>query len=289
MATSAVAADGISPTPTPGLQHFTTAATGGTLHTWAITNPDGSHLAVATAFAPSGVSATQSETAITTVGAGTLTAAALLSGDILRSGPTSAFTDTTDTAALIQAAWVGSVGSSFQFVYKNTTAFDATLAAGTGVTLSGNLIVPANMWARFLVVWTGTNTVTIYNTEIGKLNPLPVVEYATSAVTTGSLAAGLITGAELNYWLQTGATPGAQLVRTAAQMLADTTNGRVGQSTLFRIINTGAGTLTLTADAGATVTLTGTMTVAQNTWRDFMLTFNTATTATVQALGAGTA
>ena len=68
----------------------------------------------------------------------------------------------------------------------------------------------------------------------------------------------------------------------AAQMLADIPGAQVGNSYYFRIINTGAGTLTLTADSGATVTMTGTMTVAQNTWRDFILTFNTAATATVQ-------
>lgn len=288
MTTTPVTADGVSPTSTPGLQHFTTAVTGGTLHTWAITTPNGQTLAVATAFAPSGVSATQLQTGITTVGAGTLTAAALLGGDILRSGPTSAFTDTTDTAALIQAAWVGSVGSSFQFVYQNTTAFAATLAGGSGVTLSGPLIVPANMWTRGLAVWTGTNTITIYLIESGQLATLPDTKFSTSSVATGSMAAGLITGAKKTVWIQTGATPGAQLVRSAANLLADTPNGRVGMSTQVRICNTGAGTLTVTADGGATVTLTGTMTIAQNFWSDFILTFTGAATATLQYIGSGT-
>lgn len=288
MATNPVTADSISPTPTPALQHFTTAVTGGVLHTFALVAPNGQQLAVGTTFAATGVGSAQSETAITTVGAGTLTAAAVLSGDILRSGPTSAFTDTTDTAALIQASWAGAIGSSFQFNYKNTTAFAATIAGGVGVTMSGAVIVPPNMWARYLVVWTGTNTITIYNLQTGKLAPLPNAQYSTSNVTTGSMAAGLITGSHMNVWLQTGATPGAQLVRTAAQMLADTPNGRVGQTQIVRIINSGAGTLTVTTDAGATVTLTGTMTIAQNTWRDFLLTFNTPTTATLQQIGTGT-
>lgn len=289
MTTTAVTADSISPTPTPALQHFTTAVVGGTLHTWALVTPSGQQgPAVATAFAASGVSAQQLQTAISTVGAGTLTAAGLLGGDILRTGPTSAFTDTTDTAALIQAVWVGSVGSSFQFVYQNTTAFIATLAGGTGVTLSGNVTVAPNQWARLLAVWTGTNTITIYMLEQGEMAPLNNATYTTSSVTTGSIAAGVITGARLNVWRQTGATPGAQLVRTAAQMLADTPNGRIGMRQVIRIINTGAGTLTLTTDAGTTVTLVGTMTVAQNTWRDFILNFLTATTASITAIGIGT-
>jgi hypothetical protein len=229
----------------------------------------------------------QSEATLTTVGAGTITAAMLLSGDVLRSGPTGAFTDTTSTAALLQAAWKGAASDSFQFTYKNTTNFDATLAAGSGVTMSGNTIVPANSWARFLVVWTGTNTATIYWIAGGEYTPLPNAKYSTSSVTTGSLAAGLITGARMCVWQQTGATPGAQLVRTAAQMLADIPNGRVGTSWRFRIANTGAGTLTLTTDAGATVTMSGDMTVPQNTWRDFIGTILSATTASVQSVAAG--
>ena len=232
----------------------------------------------------------ESQTAYAATGAtGTLTAAAMLSHDILRSGPTAAFTDTTDTAANVQAAWLlAGTGNSFVFTYQNTTAFAATLAGGTGVTLSGNLIVPANTWARFLVVWTGANTLSMYNVSAAELSPLPIVQYTTSSVTTGSIGAGIITGSQMNVWNQTGNTPGAQLVRTAAQMLADTPNGRVGMSVFVRIINSGTGTLTVTADSGATVTLTGTMTLATLTFRDFMLTFNTATTATLQQIGIGT-
>jgi hypothetical protein len=135
----------------------------------------------------------------------------------------------------------------------------------------------------------GNNTTQIATTAYADAaaTAFPAVQYSTSSVATGSMAAGLITGANLCVWKQTGATPGAQLVRTAAQLLADTPNGRIGQSTVFRIVETGAGTLTVTTDAGATVTLVGTMTVPTNTWRDFMLTLNSPTTATVQSLGAG--
>lgn len=117
---------------------------------------------------------------------------------------------------------------------------------------------------------------------------LPNEKTGTLNATTGSLPAGAITGATSVTLISSNATPGAQLVRTAAQMLADTPNGIVGLTWRFRIINTGAGTLTLTADAGATVTLSGTMTVAQNTWRDFVGTFVTGTTATITQVGTGT-
>lgn len=124
------------------------------------------------------------------------------------------------------------------------------------------------------------------------LVPLPDLKIAPALnATTGSLPAGAITGAKQVFLTSTNATPGAQLVRTAAQMLADmlaVANGAVvGTSWRFRITNTGAGVFTLTTDAGATVTLSGTMTIAQNTWRDFVGTIVTATTATITQVGTG--
>jgi hypothetical protein len=112
-------------------------------------------------------------------------------------------------------------------------------------------------------------------------------QYATMNATTGSLAAGAVTGAKWCYLLTTNATPGVQRVRTAAQMLADIPNGAAGMVWTARVINSGAGTFTLTADAGATVTISGTATVPTNTFRDFMFTLNTATTATAQSVGSG--
>jgi hypothetical protein len=68
-------------------------------------------------------------------------------------------------------------------------------------------------------------------------------------------------------------------------MLADIPGAQVGHSYVFRVVNTGAGTLTLAMDAS--VTGTGTLTVATNTFRDYLLTFLTATTASIQSIGSG--
>jgi hypothetical protein len=116
---------------------------------------------------------------------------------------------------------------------------------------------------------------------------LQTAKFTTAAKAAGTFAVGDITGAKFTVLQNTGATPGAQTVRTAAQMLGDIPGAQAGDSYMFRIVNTGAGTLTITADAGPTVTLTGTMTVAQNVFRDYVLTFNTATTATIQSVGSG--
>lgn len=121
----------------------------------------------------------------------------------------------------------------------------------------------------------------------GTVPTLPAIKFVTAAKSVGTLAVGDITGANLTVLQNTGATPGAQTVRTAAQMLADIPGAVSGSSFMFRIVNTGAGTLTLTADGGATVTITGTATIATNIFRDYSLTFTSATAATIQSVGSG--
>lgn len=73
--------------------------------------------------------------------------------------------------------------------------------------------------------------------------------------------------------------------RTAAQMIADHGKGPADTVYQLRIVNSGAGTLTLTTNTN--VTLTGTMTVLTNTWRDFVVTMN-ATTMVIRSVGVGT-
>jgi hypothetical protein len=256
----------------------------------------GANINLETSAVPGGVlnltavppnSKTNVNTAVTATTGTTLAATALLSGLITRSGPTAAFTDTTATAALIQAAWQAGAGASFDFTIINTTDFNETLAGGTGVTLAGEKIIPANSTGSFLATWTGTNTITVTSREVVSDIALPPVQYQTLNATTGSLPAGAITGAQMCFLLSTNATPGAQLVRSAAQMLNDIPNGAVGSSWFVRILNSGAGTLTLTADAGATVTISGTATVPTTTFRDFVFTITAAATATAQSVGSG--
>jgi len=81
-----------------------------------------------------------------TSGSGTtLSATALLDGIITRSGPSSPFSDATDTAANILGALPATTPNSFvRLVFiQNTTAFLQTITAGSGVTLAGDIVVPA--------------------------------------------------------------------------------------------------------------------------------------------------
>lgn len=83
--------------------------------------------------------------ALTTVGAGTLTAALLAPGNIIqRTGPTGAFNETLDTAANMTAAYpeIG-IGESYICYYSNLVAQTATFVAGNGFTL-GAIGIPTN-------------------------------------------------------------------------------------------------------------------------------------------------
>jgi hypothetical protein len=102
-------------------------------------------------------------TPITTVGTGTLTAAALVGGIITRSGSIAAYTDTTDTATAIIAAMANArVSEAWEFTLINTTAFQQTIVAGAGVTLTGlTAVIAGNCIGRFLASYTGAGAVSL--------------------------------------------------------------------------------------------------------------------------------
>jgi hypothetical protein len=109
-------------------------------------------------------------TAINTVGAGVLSGAGIVGGIITRGGTqTGAFTDTSDTVANIIAAggFSGNIGNTLSFTYLNNAIFPATIAAGTGVTLTGATIVPANSWVKYLLTLTGSGAVSMVGVEQG--------------------------------------------------------------------------------------------------------------------------
>jgi hypothetical protein len=76
---------------------------------------------------------------------------------------------------------------------------------------------------------------------------------------------------------------------TAAQMWAAAGPAAfAGLSYNLRIINSSAGNNAWTLTAGTGVTLTGTMSINQNTFRDFVVTLTSATAVTIQQVGTGT-
>lgn len=228
-------------------------------------------------------------TALTTVGAGTITGAGIAGGVTSRTGSTGAFTDTTDTAANIIAAQPNArIGQSWEYTYRNNTLGAATITGGSGVTVSGITVVPVGVVAKFLVTYTAAATITMVGLGCSMITKLPAAQFNTGTTTT-TFTAGQLTGADYVVYTNTGATPGSIATRTATQMIADIPNAYIGQTWVLTIVN-GQGTGTLTVTAGTDVTLTGTATVAVNTWRSFICTITSvsAHTITIQNYADGT-
>lgn len=228
-------------------------------------------------------------TTISTAGAGTLTAAGMTNGVILRSGPTGDYTDTTDTAANIIAA-LGSTtyaGQSWFLFIRNTVAFTQTISAGAGVVQTGLFNVSPNSVGTFLMVSNGVNAVTM--TGLGSLKQanLPNAKFTTNSTGTQTLAAGQITGAGYVVWQNTHDTTGAILTRTATEMFADTPNAHTGFSWMLLVVNEGdVNPITITGGTG--VTITGTATVVNKTTRLFHCIFPSSSTMTMTSVSKGT-
>lgn len=88
-------------------------------------------------------------------GAATLTTDQFINGVYIQTGTPGAVTKTTPTAAAIVAAIIGCVvGSTFEFIFDNGGNGIVTIAAGTGVTLSGTATVGIAKNRRFTGVVT---------------------------------------------------------------------------------------------------------------------------------------
>lgn len=225
-------------------------------------------------------------TALTTVGAGTITGAGIAGGQTNRTGSTSAFTDTTDTAAnIILALPNAGIGQSFEYYYANNTVANATLTGGTGVTVSGITIVPKNSWARYIVTYTAAATITMVGLEAGPTVQLPAAQYVTAAGQSTTLTGAQVAGANWVDYDNTGTTPGNLQMPLATDLVAAIQNCQAGFTYKLAIRNSSgsANTATITTNTG--ITLTGTMTIAQNVTRTFTVTVNTLTTVTVQSMG----
>jgi hypothetical protein len=243
---------------------------------------------------PLTIAGTIASTALTTNGAGTITAAMVAGQLVSRTTVAAAFTDTFDTGANIIAAMPNwAVGQSFIMRYSNTVNFLATLAGASGSTLSGMTTVAPNSTAEFLVTYASAGAVTIVGLGVMPLSGFKGTQYVqnTSGV-TATIAAGAMEGSAFCAYEVSGGTAGAALTtRTATQLLAGIPNPQVGSSWILRVINlnTSSGTITMTAGGG--VTVTGTPTVAITITRDYLCTVtNVGTPAvTLQNIGSGVA
>ncbi len=105
-------------------------------------------------------------TALTTAGAGTLLAALLASGLLVRTGPGGAVADTIDTGANLDIAYPDmQVGDTLSLFYTNGVAFAITITAAAGVTLgtaANNNVIAANTGRLLILRKTGVATYVLY-------------------------------------------------------------------------------------------------------------------------------
>lgn len=183
-----------------------------------------------------------SETTLSTVGAGLITGADIVSGITIRGGAQSStpFTDTTDTAANILLAQANPrIGQSWNFTYNNGTNATATISAGVGVTVSGMATIPPNGVVTYLITYTAAATITMAAYENGSFaadatDPTKVIAFTPSGNATGTITT-IASTATANQTLKTpaqvagifAATTGANLYSAdlARCSSAQTANG----------------------------------------------------------------
>lgn len=226
-------------------------------------------------------------TAISTVGNGTLTAAGIVGGVITRTGPTSAYSDAVDTAANIIAALDAYIlNESFFLEVRNTTAFTQTITTATGVTLTGNVVVPAFSIGRYLVTITAPTTVTIFNIDIVPLSTsLPKNTTTLSTVGAGTITAAGIAG---QATLRTGsqsATPFTDTTDTAANIITAVPNAAIGMTFDYIYKNNTDAAATITGGTG--VTVSGFTVVPPNGSARFLVKYTAAATITMVGLQNG--
>jgi hypothetical protein len=176
---------------------------------------------------------------LTTVGAGTILAAQVVSGIINRTGPTGAFTDTTDTSQNIISAMIGNynyntssvtgvsngngaqIGTTFRLSYINSVAFAMTLAAGTGVTLGSNVNIAASSVKDYLFTITNGTPQQVFaaTTTNGSAIVTGMNLFQTSQLSVGMLVTGTgVSGNIISIQPGTGVTLSANASATGTNV-----------------------------------------------------------------------
>lgn len=213
------------------------------------------------------VSSSDGITTLATVGAGTLTAAAITGGIISRTGAqaTAAFIDTTATAAAIIAALPDGapVGTTFSVTIANQTDGEETIAAGVGVTLVGNVVIPKLTWTQFLAKMLTATTVSLTSVVSGRVVELPISQTATTDGVSTTQVGGICGSEICNLQITGTVAPRTVYLPRATEIFAAIPNAKVGMTYLLNVLSlvTTTGITTLGASAGVTIsglaTLTG--------------------------------
>lgn len=114
-------------------------------------------------------------------------------------------------------------------------------------------------------------------------------QYTTAALQSAVIPAANLAGAKIVAFENTGTTPANLQFDTAANIVAAIPGARVGFGYLLKIRNSSSGANTATITTNTGITLTGTMTIPQNTTREFLVTLTSLTAVAVNSLGTSAA
>lgn len=229
---------------------------------------------------------TEVDTPITTVGNGTLTAAGLVGKFIKRSGPTSAFSDATDTAVNIVAALQTYLAAaSFEVTIKNTTQYAMTITAGVGVTITGSAIVPPLASNRYLMTMTsGTAVVLEHLMTAVSTSKAPLTITNLTTVGAGTITGAGIAGGVTNRTGSTGAF--TDTTDTAVNIVAALENAAIGEAFTYIYYNNTGFPATLAGGSG--VTLAGDFTyVPAGGWCEVIVQLTSLTAVTMTGIESG--
>ena len=171
---------------------------------------------------------------------------------------------------------------------------DAIVLNGTNFGASASIVIPVNFVFIGWVTASGTWTGLLFGTtgDVSGLGFTVNFIFNTNSATSGTTLTGAnLTGALQEVTLDmTGTMTGdsnAQLP-TVANLVAAIPNLMNGYVYKLRIINSSSANHVWTVTTNTGWTLNGTMTIAQNTWRDFQLTLTSSSAAVLLAIGTGT-
>lgn len=175
------------------------------------------------------------------------------------------------------------------FIARTSTSWNGTvLEVGAGSNSTMFAATVADIAAAELTSLTSQVTFGTLLTELYSRASLPNAQFTTSATTTSiTPAAGALSGARHVIWQNTADGTLALTPRTASQLYGDLgNNAYVGMSYLLTITNRGDNTITLQSATG--ITYTGEQTIATLVTRTYVVTFTSASAATVVAATKGT-
>lgn len=213
--------------------------------------------------------------------------ATLITADVTTVNTSTAATAGTNFGDGVLLPAIGS-GTDKVFLINNTANPIQVYGNGSdtinGVAGANGVAMPPNSSATFIEANPGAWQCLLDGPQLAAFN--------TNTATAGTtLTAANVTGGEASVDLAlTGTLGGAANAQlpTVANLLQSMYGPAVGACYRLRIVNESSGAFAWTVTTNTGWTLTGTMSIAQNTWREFIVTITSATTATLQNVAVGT-